>query len=239
MTLKKYRVAQILSVFCLLLVLLVPFNDSRCKAEPGTYQIQKFWDKNINYLYEQQVANNACGPASIQIALVIFNVTPLPTQVALASEMKTSVYEYTYTSQIPEPFNRRGIGIVFNGNMSSSFPESLEQLKGNISLNRPAILLMWYDSSNTTGHYRVVTGYNETGFFFHDPYDISNKFFDNSLFEKLWTKYDHWELILESGQPYRAKSDQDISLPVLAILAIGSVMAVAGSCVIIIRRRRH
>jgi hypothetical protein len=70
---------------------------------------------------------------------------------------------------------------------------------------------MWYDTSNETGHYRVVTGYDQTGFFMHDPWDKKlwggqysgpNQFFDNALFEKLWIYHSNWVLILESGKPY-------------------------------------
>lgn len=198
-----------------MLIFIASAGTAYSKTESDSYQIPKFWDKRINYVYFGQVTNNACGPASVQMVLGFFNVTPLPNQETLASEMNTTVSDYTYTSYVSKPFTNRNIGIVFDGNLSNNFSDALLQLEGNLSLNRPVILLMWYDPSNVTGHYRVVTGYNQTGLFFHDPVDGPNKFFDNVLVEKLWTKYDHWTLILESGEPYTPQLDENSILPIV------------------------
>jgi predicted double-glycine peptidase len=202
-----------------------------------SYKIQKFWDKSINYDYYSQDANNACGPACVQMVLGFFNVKPLPTQVTLASEMNTTIYEYTYTPYVSKPFQDRNIGIVFDGNLSKEFSEAIQQLKANVSLNRPAILLMWYNQSNETGHYRVVTGYNQTGFFFHDPQEGPDIFFANTLFEKLWTKYDHWALILGSGQPYNPTSSN--SQVILIAISATTIVVLVIAALSYRRRRGH
>ena len=213
---KEIRI-QVLVVACTLLIIIASTSTGYSTTESDSYQIPKFWDKSINCVYYPQIANNACGPACVQMILGFFNVTLLPNQETLASEMNTTVHEYTFTPYVSKPFINRNIGIVFDGNLSNNFSSALLQLEGNVSLNRPVILLMWYDSSNETGHYRVVTGYNQTGLFFHDPDPINgpNIFFDNALVEKLWTRYDHWALILESGKPYTPQLAENSTLPIL------------------------
>lgn len=206
---------QVLVVSCALLIVIASIGTSYSIIEPDSYQISKFWDKSINCVYYQQITNNACGPACVQMVLGFFNVTPLPSQETLASEMNTTVCEYTNASDVHKPFDNRNITVVFDGNLSDNFSDALQQLEGNISLRRPVILLMWYDSSNETGHYRVVTGYNQTGLFFHDPLIGPNIFFSDTQVEKLWTRYDHWALILESGEPYTIQLDKNLTLPIV------------------------
>lgn len=65
---------------------------------------------------------------------------------------------------------------------------------------------MFYNSSKSAGHYRAVTGYNQTGIFSHDPskggqYTGPNICFEDALFKDLWTKYRNWGLILETEAP--------------------------------------
>jgi ABC-type bacteriocin/lantibiotic exporter with double-glycine peptidase domain len=224
----KIRI-QVLAISCTLLIIIASTSSAYSKTGSDSYQIPKFWDESINYVYFQQVTNNACGPACVQMVLGFFNVTPLPDQVTLASEMNTTVYESTYTSYVSKPFIIRNIGIIFDGDLSDNFSDALLQLEGNVSLNRPAILLMWYDSSNQTGHYRVVTGYNQNGLFFHDPDTVNggpNVFFNNALVEKLWTSYDHWALILKSGEPYTPQPNENFILPIVFSFIIIMLVAI-------------
>jgi uncharacterized protein YvpB len=48
---------------------------------------------------------------------------------------------------------------------------NLTQLKSYIDQDKPLILLMWYSAKHVSGHFRVVTGYNETHIFLHDPWN--------------------------------------------------------------------
>jgi len=201
---------------------------------PESYKIEKFWDSNINYIHQYQISLNSCGPACVQMVLDFFNVDPLPSQEELAKEMNSTLCEYTYAWNVHKAFQKRNIEVEFDGHLNNT--DSLENLKGNVSLNRPAIVLMWYDGSNITGHYRVVTGYNETGFFLHDPaapgntYSGPNIYFDNVTFVKLWTKYDEWLLILESGEKYISLDDHFH----LQLIVIGLILAILVILVIVI-----
>jgi predicted double-glycine peptidase len=217
---------QVFAISYMLLIIIASIGTAYSITVSNSYQIPKFWDKSINCVYYHQDTYNSCGPACVQMVLGFFNVTPLPSQVTLASEMNTTVDEYTYTDYVSMPFISRNIGIVFDGNLSNDFPDALLQLEGNVSLNRPVILLMWYDLSNVTGHYRVVTGYNQTGLFFHDPADGPNIFFDNAMVETLWTRYDHWALILESGEPYTPQLDKNFILLIVFSFIIIVLIAI-------------
>jgi len=79
----------------------------------------------------------------------------------------------------------------------------LAQLKSYIDQNRPLILLMWYSGFHVSTHYRVVTGYNETHVFLHDPwnnvtwggrYGGPNLVFNYTYFLDLWSYYGYWAL---------------------------------------------
>ena len=106
---------------------------------------------------------------------------------------------------------------------------------------------MWYNTSNETGHYRVITGYNQTGFFLHDPWDEKrwggqysgpNLFFDNALFEKLWTNHNNWVLILESGRPYDGVH-QPISDYFTVFTFLGTLFIIIVSLIVLYRRNKN
>jgi hypothetical protein len=80
---------------------------------------------------------------------------------------------------------------------------NLTQLKSYIDEDKPLILLMWYSGFHVSTHYRVVTGYNETHVFVHDPwnnitwggrYGGPNIAFNYTYFLDLWSYYGYWAL---------------------------------------------
>jgi hypothetical protein len=79
---------------------------------------------------------------------------------------------------------------------------NLTQLKSYIDEDKPLILLMFYRIGSSYGHYRVVTGYNETHIFLHDPWNKTwggsyggpNIAFNYTYFLDLWFYYDNWAL---------------------------------------------
>jgi len=80
----------------------------------------------------------------------------------------------------------------------------LTQLKSYIDQGKPLILLMWYSGYHVSKHFRVVTGYNETHVFVHDPwnkplwggmYGGAYIAFTYSEFLDLWeAQFDYWTL---------------------------------------------
>jgi len=79
----------------------------------------------------------------------------------------------------------------------------LTELKSYTDQNKPLILLMWYSGYHYYGHYRVVTGYNETHIFLHDPwnkplwggtYGGAYIAFNYTYFRDLWLYSGNWTL---------------------------------------------
>jgi len=79
----------------------------------------------------------------------------------------------------------------------------LTQLKNLIRQDKPLILLMWYSDRHVSSHYRVVTGYNRTHIFLHDPwnkplwggrYGGPSIVFNYTEFSDLWSYYGNWSL---------------------------------------------
>jgi len=160
------------------------------------YRNLRFWDKEIGYCFIRQETLNSCGPASVQMILKYLGVANLPTQSELAIEMNTSIYNYTNCTYMHIPFVKRGFEEYLSTFLSRDFEHALINLKGNASKNFPVIILTWYDASHNTGHYRVVTGYNSSGIFVHDPIIGPNVFFNNTLLQDLWHYSRFWTLII-------------------------------------------
>jgi len=200
---------------------------------PQTYKIPNFWDEGKEYCFASQETSVSCVPASIQMVLKSYNVTPLPTQEELAIEMRTDLNHTTEWNFTYIPFDGRNFTEYINQSLSQDADQALANLKGNVSMNFPAIVDTWYDqaykqSGNMT-HARVVTGYNETGIFYHDPSDGPNKYMGNVKFAELWsTNKGFWAFVVESATaPPAQPSGKDFgkyfidNLDVIALLIVG------------------
>jgi len=167
-----------------------------------TYKVPNFWDEGKGYCFAFQVTNVSCIAACVQMVLESYNVTPLPTQEELAIEMKTDLNHTTDWNFIHIPFDRRNFTEYINQSLSQDADQALANLKGNVSMNFPVIVDMWHDrtfkqNGNMT-HARVITGYNETGIFYHDPSDGPNRYMGNVKFAELWsTDKGFWAFIVE------------------------------------------
>jgi hypothetical protein len=204
---------------------------------PQTYKTPSFWDEGRKYCFASQESNVSCVEASIQMVLESYNVTPLPTQEDIATEMQTdpnhtTEWDFTYI-----PFDRRNFTEYINQSLSQDADQALAYLKGNVSMSFPVIVDTWYDQahkdSRNMTHARVVTGYNETGIFYHDPIDGPNRYMGNVKFAELWsTDEGFWAFIVENAtasagnQPVQP-SGKDLgkylidNLDVIALLIVG------------------
>jgi hypothetical protein len=192
-------------------------NVSTENELPQSHKLDGFWNTDENYYFHYQISNLSCGPASIQMVFDYFRdylYFPPQDQNAIAELLNTTINELAYTQYFNLPFEEVGIDIIFDGDMADNSEEAIVSLKENISLNRPAIVLMNYSLTSEIGHFRVVTGYNQTGFFVHDPWDNKfgenypnysgpNEYFNNKLFAKLWDapkNVTNWAIILCSRE---------------------------------------
>lgn len=96
-------------------------------------------------------------------------------------------------------YTSRGLGYA----AFEAYNMSLAMAKNFTDQGKPLILLMWYSSHHVSTHFRVVTGYNETHVFLHDPwnkplwggtYGGPNTAFNNGEFLDLWSYYNNWAL---------------------------------------------
>jgi len=200
---KRLRRYLIFAFYLLIIYVMVSAPSHICRevsgssnTYPDAYKNPRFWDKEIGYCFIQQETLNSCGPASVQMVLKYLGVTTLPNQSELASEMNTSIYNYTYCIYMHIPFIKRGFEKYLSGSLSGEFECALSNLKGNVSRNFPVIILTWYDTAHRAGHYRIVTGYNSSGIFVHDPIIGPNIFLNNTILRDLWYYSRFWALII-------------------------------------------
>jgi hypothetical protein len=167
-----------------------------------SYLNLRFWDIEIGECFFHQETSNSCVSASIQMVLKYFDFSPLPNQTQLAAEMYTDINRTTEWRYAYIPFKSRGFLEYYNQSLSNDFNNALNNLKGNVSQNFPVIVNTWYDEhakfQGKVTHARVVTGYNLTGIFFHDPWDGPNRFLNYSAFSSLWnTDFGYWAFIVK------------------------------------------
>jgi len=167
-----------------------------------SYRNLRLWDSSLNACFFYQETTNSCVPASVQIALKYLDISPLPNQTDLAIEMHTTINDPTQWRYTYIPLDKRGFLNYYNESLSQDFNQALSNLKGNVSQNFPVIINTWYDEQakqeGKLTHARVVTGYNSSGIFFHDPGSGPNRFLNNSAFSDLWkTDMGYWALIIK------------------------------------------
>jgi hypothetical protein len=102
-------------------------------------------------------------------------------------------------------YNERALGYSSNEIFWSDpdhYPDRYDDLKNLISNDYPVLVATWYSASHTSGHCRVLKGYNEflNHFIVHDPwysppYSGPDVHFNQDFFvDDLWMAYDRWGL---------------------------------------------
>lgn len=166
------------------------------------YKNMRFWDTEVGRCFFNQETTNSCVPASVQMVLRYLDFSPLPNQTQLATEMHTDINLPTQWEYVFIPFEERGFSGYYSQSVSDDFSQALISLKGNVSKNFPAIIKIWYDeqakSEGKITHAVVVTGYNSSGIFVHDPWYEPNRFLNFSAFSSLWeTDSGYWAFIIQ------------------------------------------
>lgn len=196
----KWKTAVLLILFVQLFSLF-PFAERQDTLSlSDEYLNLRFWDTEVDRCFFYQETRNSCVPASVQMVLEYLDYSPLPNQTVLATEMHTDVNHPTKWRYVYITFEKRNFS-EYSQSLSDDFGVALSNLKGNISRNFPAIVNTWYDEQakleGEISHARVVTGYNSTGIFVHDPWDGPNRFLNYSVFSSLWkTSSGYWAFIL-------------------------------------------
>jgi len=201
-TVKIMKKAQFVIMLVLILIFPLQVSSQSTLNYPESYRDLRLWDSSLNGCFFYQETSNSCVPASVQIVLKYLDFSPLPNQTDLAMEMHTTINHTTQLRYSYIPFDKRGVHDYYNESLSHDFNQALSNLKGNASQNLPIIINTWYDElakqEGKVTHARVVTGYNESGIFFHDPGMGQNRFLNNSIFADLWkTDMGYWALIIK------------------------------------------
>ncbi len=98
-----------------------------------------------------------------------------------------------------------------------SWNTSIEDVKRKLSAGVPVIVLQQNSSTDTSGHYRVLTGYDDAAgkFYVMDPYydDITEMTYAQA--RKLWERMGYWALLVVPTQLDTFKADLGSRNPVV------------------------
>lgn len=175
-----------------------------------THGLAHFIDVPFHY----QRTDYYCGPASLEMVFDYYGEDI--SQFEIADVAQTFRPGGTYTDELRRAAHFSNIststGNEILGNITGytlrklgyaafeAFGLSLAQVKNFVDRNLPLILLMRYSETSINGHYRVVTGYNETHVFLHDPWAHYSKYsgpniaLNYSTFLNLWAFSSSWAL---------------------------------------------
>ena len=184
---------------------------------PSSYDI-------VSVPYHVQLTSYTCGPASLEMVFDYWGPDINQTDVAHVANAQPAYGVYTtdlrraahFSSSsvaIQDPnqhgYDERSTGYAaaenqwsYGGASDPDYPDRYNDLKNLISSNFPIILLTWYDGTHSSGHFRVVKGYNDATnvFIVHDPwytppYQGPNVQFNQTfLVDNLWDNYYRWGL---------------------------------------------
>ena len=153
----------------------------------------------VQVIYQEQKDPYFCGQASAQMAIQMIQGRYV-SQFRLQHEMSFIPGAGTRNNHMIKPFQNRDIDIIRIGILSN-----LEHLRESIDHGHYSIINIRFDESKNSGHYVLVTGYNETGFFVHDPWPEGwgepvgretgeNAFINGELLSELWAFRLFWVL---------------------------------------------
>ena len=169
---------------------------------------------SIQATYQKQKDPYFCGQASAQMAIQMIQGRYV-SQFRLQHEMNFIPSAGTRNIHMINPFQNRDIEIIRLGLFSSQ-----EHLRKSIDNGHYSIINIRFDESKNSGHYVLVTGYNETGFFVHDPWpeDWSepvgretgeNAYVYAGLLSELWAFRLYWVLTVAGPSQARAAQAQE------------------------------
>ncbi len=138
-----------------------------------------------------------CGQASAQMALYMVQGKPT-SQFRLEDEMNFIEGAGTRNFNMFRPFENRDIDIIRVRLFSGP-----DQLRESVDREQYSIINIRFDEDSNSGHYVLVTGYNETGFFVNDPWPEEwgkptgrdtgkNAFINTEMLLKLWSFRLYW-----------------------------------------------
>jgi hypothetical protein len=176
-------------------------------------EVQKHSEHFIDVPFYYQENSYYCGPAALQMVFDFWG--ELVSQNEIADVARTVPY-VTYTDELRRAAHFSILSNSTGSEMIGSIKGysvrklgyaayeisglTLEGLKRLITEDYPLILLMRWIPGLTYGHYRVVTGYNTTHIFLHDPWLGSgggpNTAMNYTFFLDMWAYSGYWALFV-------------------------------------------
>jgi hypothetical protein len=160
----------------------------------------------IEVEYYQQRHPYFCGQATIQMAINMVQDRN-PSQFRIRDEVPFIENRGTSNRHVNIPFRNRDINIVRNGIFSNQ-----AHLRNSVDHGHISIINIRFEQGGNSGHYVLVTGYNATGFFIHDPWPEEwgapygretgeNAYIDNSQLNRLWAFRLFWVITITNHAP--------------------------------------
>jgi len=173
--------------------------------------------------YYQQEASVWCGPASLKMLFDYYGPEiPQTDIVHVAATDSTGTYtsdlvrashfSYISVDAITEElygYKERQLGYAtYTHHWSGSYIAIATSLKSLLHNNIPILILTYYDTSHESGHYRVLTGYDDIAgtFLLHDPWYSGQyhgpniEIAQSLLINDLWTRFDRWGMVIQPWQ---------------------------------------
>lgn len=174
---KSNTMIKTVKLFICIIVIIMPFYVIRIDAASTTHHID-----GVPMCYQRD--KPWCGAASIVMILQYWDVN---ITVEEAGESIDPEENGCYPRQIVRYVELFEFGIYELN--------STGELKEWILKDHPVIVVQWMDESKESGHFRVVTGYDESFIYVNDPNGIREKF-TYEMFLLLWSRHDQWGLTI-------------------------------------------
>jgi len=174
--------------------------------------------------YYQNTSYN-CGPASLCMLFDYWEMPILQNEVRQAANCRPSIGSYgndlrraghfshlstaiqnpNLHGYTPRPYGYASMECTWSS--GSHYTTRYSDLKTLVSGDIPILILTWYDSSHSSGHFRVVKGYSDplNVFIVHDPwysppyYGPNVNFNQEFLVDNLWVYSSRWGM---TSQPW-------------------------------------
>jgi len=194
--------------------------------------------------YHKQLTDYWCGPASLEMVMDYFGPDVAQAEIASVANSGASYGVYNdelaravqfsgESSSIQDPsmhgYSGRGLGYgmayQYWENNSAYFDRRYSDLKSLVSQNIPVLVLTYYWNPPSSGHFRVVKGYNDNlgVFIVHDPWysgapsgpDVN--FNQTQFVDTLWPYSGRWGMVatpwmVSVRKPYSVTAGQTFSV---------------------------
>jgi len=168
--------------------------------------------------YFSQKEGTYCGQATTQMVLYAAQGIRVQ-QRDLEDEMDYIKGKGTVNSNMIKPFKNRDANII-----SSGILKNQKYLRNSVDKGYYTIINIRFSENSKSGHYVIVTGYNSTGFFVHDPWPErwgrpegrqtgENAYISAESLQQLWWFRHNWALTVAGPDSIiQSVSPQEVAL---------------------------